>query len=141
MYTIGDFLIQLKNAYNARKKQIEYPHSAVVSSIGKILEKEGYISKLKVKSEKLPVRKSQGEKVGSERKILEIELKYENKEPAISDIKLISRPSIHYYVGKSEIKRRVPSHATGIISTSLGIMTTRDAQKKGVGGELICQIY
>ncbi len=131
MYTIGDFLIQLKNAYRARKKQIEYLHSNMILSVAKILEQEGYIKKLK----------TQNAKVKTGRGTIIITLLYKDKAPAISEIKLISRPSIHHYVSKSEIKRKVPSHATGIISTSFGIMTAKDAQKKGIGGELICQIY
>ncbi|KKQ96018.1 MAG: 30S ribosomal protein S8 [Candidatus Levybacteria bacterium RIFCSPHIGHO2_02_FULL_39_36] len=127
MYTIGDFLIQIKNAYGARKKQIEYRYSNAVASIGKILEKEGFISKLK-------------EKTTDKKKSLIIDLKYNGKVPAVSQIKIISKPSVHYFLGKSRIKRRFPSHALGIISTSRGIMTSKQAEKEGVGGELICQI-
>lgn len=133
MYRIGDFLIQIKNAYRAGKKQIDYPYSNVAESIGKILEKEGYVGKLKVKSEK--------SKVGSERKILEIELKYDDRMPALSDIKLVSKPSVHHYVAKNRLGRAVSAHGIAIVSTSQGLMTNRDALKKGVGGELICRIF
>ncbi len=133
MYTIGDFLIQLKNAYRAQKKQMEYPYSNAIFSIGKILEKEKYVSKLKVK-----INKS---KLGTEFKILEIELKYSGKMPAIADINLISKPSVHQYIGKNQIRKAVPRNSTGIISTNKGIMTSKEAQKAQIGGELICQIY
>ena len=141
MYRIGDFLIQIKNAYRAHRKEMEYPHSNVVAGIAQILEKEGYVSKLKVKSEKLPVRKSQGKKVGSERKIITIELKYEGRVPALTDVKLVSKPSVHHYLDKSGLKKGANRHGISILSTSQGIMTGREAHKKGVGGELICQIY
>ncbi len=145
MYTIGDFLIRIKNAYMANKKTMEFPYSKVVFSIAKILEKEGYIKKVSAKGGNQKSQPKAGsplaKKVGSERKTIEIELKYENKIPAVSDIKLVSRPSIHYYIGKSQVRNAVPRHATGIISTNQGVMTSKQAQKEGVGGELICQIY
>lgn len=133
MYRIGDFLIQIKNAYRAHRKVMEYPHSNVVAGIAQILEKEGYIGKLKVKSEKL--------KVGSERKIITIELKYEGRVPALTDVKLVSKPSVHYYLDKSGFIKGGSHHGISILSTSQGMMTKLAAQKKGVGGELICHIY
>lgn len=132
MYTIGDFLIQIKNAYMANKKTVEYPYAKAVFSIAKILEKEGCVGKVKIKDQK--------SKSGSQRKIIDLELKYENKVPAISEIKLISKPSVHHYIGKTKISKSLLRNSIGIISTSKGIMTGRQAQKEGVGGELICQI-
>ncbi|HVT01577.1 MAG TPA: 30S ribosomal protein S8 [Patescibacteria group bacterium] len=128
MYTVGDFLIRLQNAYMAGKKQVEYPESKMVASIGKVLEKEGYVKSSKLKAQ-------------SSKKVLEIELKYENKMPAISSIKLVSKPSIRHYINKDNVKRAVDKHGIGILSTSRGVMSTRQAQKDGVGGELICKIY
>src|SRR3989344_999642 len=128
MYTIGDFLIKLKNASRAYKKTVEYPYSNAVFSIAKILEKEGFINKVSAKDE------------GS-RRLLKIELKYNKNLPSISDIKLISKPSVHYYVRKNRMARAVQKNEVGIVSTNRGVMTTRDARKQGIGGELICQIY
>ena len=130
MYRIGDFLIQLKNAYSAGKKTVEYPYSNVAESIGKILEKEGYIEKITTKK---------AEK--GERKFLIIELKYDGRIPAISDVKLVSKPSVHEYIAKNKLGRSVSTHGVSIISTSQGMMTNRDAIKKGVGGELICRVF
>lgn len=131
MYTIGDFLIRVQNAYMAGLKQLEYPHSNVVMSLGKILEKEGYVKGVKnLKS-----------KVKNGRDSVVIDLLYKDKLPAISEIKLVSKPSIHHYINKSKLGRAVARHGVGIISTSRGIMTTRQAQKEKVGGELICKIY
>ena len=127
MYVIGDFLIQLKNATRAFKKTMEYPYSNAVFSIAKILEKEGFINKISKQNE-------------NNRKVLEIDIKYNKNIPAISEIKLISKPSVHYYLGKNKMAR-AERNSIGIVSTNKGIMTTRDAQKLGVGGELICQVY
>lgn len=125
---VTDFLIQLKNSSKAYKKAIEYPYSNAAFSIAEILEKEGFINKVSVSQEK-------------NKKFLKIELKYNKNLPSISNVKLISKPSVHYYVGKNRITRESDKNAIGIVSTNKGIMTTRDAQKQGVGGELICQIY
>ena len=140
MYRIGDFLIQIKNAYRAHKQKLEYPHSNVVEALGKILEKEGRIGKLKIKSEPFDKTQDKKLKVGSDRKILEIELKYEDRRPAINDIKLFSKPSVHRYVENNDLKKSLRSYGISIISTSSGMMTGREASKKGIGGELICQI-
>ena len=142
MYTIGDFLIQLKNSSKASKKAIEYPYSNAVFSIAKILEKEGFINKVSVSHEKPPPSPRQGGATARQgKKLLKIELKYNKNLPSISDIKLISKPSIHYYVSKNRMARSIQKNAVGIVSTNKGIMTIRDAQKQGIGGELICQIY
>lgn len=130
MYRIGDFLIQIKNAYRAGKKQVDYPHSKVAESIGKILVKENYIKKISVNEDK-----------ETKRKTLVIELKYDGRVPAMTDVKLVSKPSVHQFVRKNRLGRAVSSHGMAIVSTSSGIMTNRDAAKAGVGGELICQIY
>lgn len=122
---VTDFLIQLKNSSRAYKKALEYPYSNAVYSIAKILEKEGFVNKVSVSREK---------------RLLKIELKYNGNLPSISEIKLISKPSVHYYLGKNRMVRAIQKGALGIASTNKGIMTTRDAQKKGVGGQLICQI-
>ncbi|HVZ67145.1 MAG TPA: 30S ribosomal protein S8 [Patescibacteria group bacterium] len=124
MYTVGDFLIRIQNAYMAGKKQVEYPNSKMVVSIGKILEKEGYVKGSKAQAGKLV-----------------IELLYKNKLPAISSIKLVSKPSIRHYINKDSVKTAVERHGVGILSTSRGVMSTKQAQKEGVGGELICKIY
>ena len=137
MYTIGDFLIQVKNAYMAKKKELSYPSSKVVMSIGKILEKEGYVGKIKI-------QKSTPIKSGSKTKNMDelvIELKYENREPAVSDIKIISKPSVHHYINRIHLKKYAGNYGVAIFSTSKGMMTGKQAQKDGVGGELICQIY
>ncbi|OGH19140.1 MAG: 30S ribosomal protein S8 [Candidatus Levybacteria bacterium RIFCSPHIGHO2_01_FULL_40_15b] len=152
MYTIGDFLIQLKNSSKASKKAIEYPYSNAVFSIAKILEKEGFINKVSVSQEKNPpsprhggatarFAKASSRRARQGKKLLKIELKYNKNLPSISDIKLISKPSIHYYVSKNRMARSIQKNAVGIVSTNKGIMTIRDAQKQGIGGELICQIY
>jgi small subunit ribosomal protein S8 len=128
MYTIGDFLIQVKNAYRANKKELTYKRSNAVISLAKILEKEGFVSKV-----------TESEVEG--RKMINITLKYESRVPALQDIKLISKPSVHHYSRKINLKKALGRYGVGIISTNQGLMTSKEANKKGVGGELICQIF
>lgn len=127
MYRIGDFLIQLKNGYMARKKEVVYPYAKIVKSLGDILASEGYIKKAEVTE-------------ADGRKMVTIELLYKNKRPAMRDVKLVSKPSIHRYVTKNSIRRFAGSFGISVLSTSHGVMTGREALKQGVGGELLCEI-
>lgn len=127
MYTIGDFLIQLKNAYMAHKKEVVLPYAKIIVSIGDILAKEGYVKKTSV-----------SEVDG--RKMVTVELLYKNKRPAMKDVKLVSKPSMHKYVTKTNIKRIAGNFGISVLSTSHGVMTGKEALKQGVGGELLCEI-
>lgn len=118
---------QNRRTLRARKKSLSYSRSNSVVALAKILEKEGYVSKVK-----------ENEVEG--KKVVEIELKYDGRIAAVSEIKLISKPSVHRYSGKNGLKT-VARHGIGILSTNMGMMTTRDAMKQGVGGELICRIF
>lgn len=127
MYTIGDFLIQLKNGYMAHKKEVIFPYAKIVVSLGEILAKEGYIKKSEV-------IESDG------RKMINVELLYKNKRPALKDVKLVSKPSVHRYVTKTKIKRFAGNFGISVVSTSRGVMTGKEALQQGVGGELLCEI-
>lgn len=127
MYTIGNFLIGVKNSYMAGKKTAEFPFSKVALSLGKILEEEGYLKKIK-----------EAEKDG--KKYLVCELKYQGNKPSLSDIKLASKPSLHNYIRKNAVKQTISNYGLSIVSTSKGLMSGRNAFKEGLGGELICKI-
>lgn len=127
MYTIGDFLIQLKNAYMAHKKEVILPYAKIIVSISDILVKEGYVKKSEV-------TEVEG------RKMVHIELLYKNRRPAMRDVKLISKPSMHKYVTKTNIKRIAGHFGISVLSTSRGVMTGKEALAQGVGGELLCEI-
>lgn len=124
MYTIGDFLIRIKNAYMAHNKEIVFPYSRVCESIGKILVEEGYIKNIK-------------ETTQDEKKQLVVTLLYHGKDGALSDLKLVSRPSVHHYVSRGELKKKNKKFGTFVISTNKGIMTGEKAIKEGSGGELL----
>lgn len=127
---IADFLIRIKNGYLARKDLVEVRWSKMKESLAEILVKEGFLSKVKIKTNE------------SKFKFLELELKYQNKEPVLNDVKRISKPGVRLYAKA----KKVPRVKTGwggvtIISTSLGLMTHKEAQQKNLGGEIICQIW
>lgn len=124
-YPVGDFLIRIKNAYMAGKKEVVTPSSKNILAISKILEEEGYIKKTKEKKE--------------ERKIV-VELSYSGRIPALSDVKLVSKPSVHEYFGKRKLMRATRAHGISVVTTNKGIMTSKKAHMMGVGGELICHI-
>jgi len=127
MYTIGDFLIQIKNGYMAKRREITLPYSKTSLAIAKILTDEGYMKKADVTED-------------NGRKKIKVELLYKNRRPALRGVKLISKPSVHKYVSKNSIKRLGANFGITVVSTSRGIMTGKEALKEGVGGELLCEI-
>lgn len=127
-YTIGDFLIRLKNAYLAGKQEITLQNTKNVVALAKILKEEGYIKDVKEKEDKQTGKK------------LNISLLYKKNNPALSEVKIISKPSVHYYVTTNDLKKVGRNYGIGIVSTSKGFMTVKSAIKKNVGGELICRL-
>lgn len=126
-YSIGDFLIRIKNAYMARKKDVVLPYSKVNLALGKIMAEEGYIKEVSM-------REDEG------KKILVAKLLYKNRMPALYNVKIISKPSLHSYVKKSEIATSRRGSGVFVISTNKGIMTDKKAKKEGIGGKVLCQL-
>ena len=124
---IADFLTRVRNGYLAGKKQMEVPHSRIKEQLSQILVKEGYLGKLKIENLKF--------------KILKLTLKYKGKKPALTDIKRISKPSLRIYAKAKEIPRVKTGFGITIVSTPSGLMSDREARKKNLGGEVICQIW
>ena len=127
MDTIGDMLIRIKNAYAVGKETVEIPYSKFKLNLAKILEREGYIGEIM----------TQGRKA---RKVIKIQLKYKNKIPALKGTKRISKPGRRIYVKKDEIPRP-KFNGKIIISTSYGLMTDKEAKKRKLGGEVICEVW
>ena len=125
---ISDMLNRIKNAQGAGKPTLEIPFSNVKYEIAKILDREGFIEKAETKGRKI-------------NKVIEIELKYQDKVPAISGTKKISKPGQRIYLGYHGIKRVKGGYGTAIISTPKGLMTDKEARKNKLGGEVICEIW
>lgn len=129
MDPIADFLIRIKNGYLARKKEILVPYSKIKEKIGQILVKEGFLTKVEAEGE------------NPQEKKLRLKLKYKNKMPAITDLKRISKLGLRIYARSTKIPRVRFGFGMTIVSTPKGLMTDREAKKKKLGGEVICQVW
>ncbi len=132
---IADMFTRIRNASAVKKTEVCLPMSKLKLAIAKILEEEKWVNKVEVIEGGLKTRRSGFDQ-------LKIILKYnKNGKSQISSIKRISKPGVKYYVSKDNIPTVLNNLGMVIISTSSGIMTGRSARKKGLGGELIGEIY
>lgn len=126
---VADFLTRLRNANSAFHEEITLPYSKLKANIAEILKTEGYIQAVKVVD-------------GEVGKSLQVELKYgPNRERSISGIKRVSKPGLRVYAKSTEIPRVLGGLGIAILSTSSGLLTDRQAAKKGVGGEVIAYVW
>ncbi|MFA4858986.1 MAG: 30S ribosomal protein S8 [Candidatus Margulisiibacteriota bacterium] len=125
---IADLLIRIKNAQAAKHKTTQVPYSRLKESLVKILIKNNYLTDYKVDGKK-PAEKN-----------LNLTLKYVRKQPAVAQIKRISKPGVRHYVNQFNIKKLTIGRGLVIISTSQGMMTAKEARKQNLGGEIICKI-
>ena len=128
MDPITNMLNSIKNAQAVSLPKIEIGFSNLKYEIAKTIERKGFVEK---------VNKS-GKKVD---KTLEIILKYDNKVPAISGIKRVSKPGQRIYLSAQKIRSVRAGYGISIISTSKGLMTGSEARKQNLGGEIICEIW
>lgn len=125
---IGDLLTQIRNASLAGRQTVAVPYSNMKFAVAKILRQEGYVGEM--------------EKTGTDPKAnLLIHLKYSGDTPVITGIKRVSKPGLRWYVNRSEIPIVVGGMGVAIVSTPQGVMSGRDAKKKGIGGELLCTVW
>ncbi len=129
---ISDILIRIKNAQMTKHEQVSVPFSGAKFRIANILKEEGFISEVERKKKKTPK---------SELEYLLLTLKYSDGDGAINGIKIISRPSRRLYIKAKEIRLVRSGHGIAVISTPEGIMSSREARKKNLGGELMFEIY
>lgn len=122
---IADMLATIKNGYLAKKDKVMIPYSKIKEEIAKTLIKSEYLLGIKKEPEKK----------------LNCELKYNKGKPAIRKIIRISKPGRRIYVKSQQLPVVLGGLGTAIISTSEGIMTSQEAKKKKLGGEVICQVW
>lgn len=126
---IADMLTRIRNANISNKEQVDIPASRMKERIAKILKKEGFIKDYRIVTIK-------------SHNWMRIFLKYgANKEKVITGLKRISKPGLRVYVGKDEIPRILGGMGIVILSTSKGVLTGKQAQKIGVGGEVLCYVW
>jgi small subunit ribosomal protein S8 len=126
---IADMLTRLRNANSAYHDQVVMPHSKLKVNIAEILQREGYISSY---------RTDQGDR-GKE---LTVELKYgPNRERSIAGLRRISKPGLRVYAKSTNLPKVLGGLGVAIISTSTGLLTDKQANKKGVGGEVLAYVW
>lgn len=126
---IADFLTRIRNANMVMHEKVEIPASKTKKALAEILKQEGF-----VKDYEYIEDGKQG--------VIRIYLKYgSNKEKVITGLKRISKPGLRVYCKKDEIPRVLGGLGIAIISTSQGIVTDKEARKKGLGGEVICYVW
>ena len=133
---IADMLTRLRNANSAFHDSVAMPYSKLKSSVAEILQQEGYISSFEVKDN---VTETGEPEVG---KTLTITLKYgRNRERSIAGVRRISKPGLRVYAKATGLPRVLGGLGVAIISTSQGLLTDRQANKKGVGGEVLAYVW
>lgn len=125
---ISDLLARVRNASRAHHERTTMPLSRVRKEVAEILKQEGFVSDVEV------------DKAGHG--TITITLKYgKNRQSAIVGLRRRSRPGRRVYVGVGAIPKTQNGIGISILSTSSGIMTDRTAREKGVGGELLCEVW
>jgi small subunit ribosomal protein S8 len=127
---IADFLTRIRNAQMAKHKVVEIPASNLKKNMTKILFEKGYILNYKFED-----NSTQG--------IIKIALKYnsETKQPVIKKLQRVSTPGLRIYKNATELPRVLNGLGIAIISTSVGVLTDKEARSKNVGGEILCYVY
>lgn len=142
---IADMLTRIRNGAAVGKKEVVLPMSKIKYEIAKMLEKEKWIKRVEVVDPADSVlldKKEEKKERDTVFKSLKISIKYKKSgKPFISHIKRVSRPGLRLYVNKDEIPEVLNNFGIAIISTPRGLMTNKEARVKGVGGEVICEIY
>jgi small subunit ribosomal protein S8 len=126
---ITDYLNRIRNALSAEHGEVEIPASRLKKEMTRILKEQGYITDFAVEPTAV------GE-------VVKIELKYtEERRPVISGMQRISRPGRRRYANHTEIPRVQGGMGTAIVSTSRGVMTGHEANRDGVGGEVVAYVW
>jgi small subunit ribosomal protein S8 len=126
---IADMLTRIRNANQALHLKVEMPDSGMRREIARILKQEGYIEGFQVDK-------------GEVHDTLVVTLKYgANRERVISGLKRVSKPGRRIYARKDRPHKVLGGMGVAILSTSTGVVTGRQAQEKGVGGEVLCYVW
>jgi small subunit ribosomal protein S8 len=129
---IADMLTRLRNANSAFHDEVSMPHSKLKGHIAALLQQEGYIAGFVVGDA--------GE--GKPGKVLTLNLKYgPNRERSIAGVRRVSKPGLRIYAKSTGMPRVLGGLGTAIISTSSGLLTDKQAAKRGVGGEVLAYVW
>jgi len=139
---VADMLTRIRNANKAMHETAEMPNSRLKEQIARILKEEGYISDYRVLSSAEYNSRQEDKKKQRAYETLVVELKFgRNRERIITDLKRVSKPGRRVYARKDRLPRVLGGMGTAILSTSGGLVTSRTAEERGVGGEVLCFIW
>ncbi len=126
---IADLLTRIRNANGANHDSLEISASKIKLEVVKILQREGFIKGFDV------IKQTPQDKI-------KITLKYGAKrEKVLTNLKRISKPGLRVYCGKDQIPRVLRGLGIAILTTPHGVMTDREARKRGIGGEVLCYVW
>ncbi len=125
--SVNDLIIRIKNGYMARKVTILSPHSGFREEVLKKLVELKFIKGFKINKDQF--------------KEITIELLYEKGQPAMTDVKIFSKPGGRHYVSYRDLKPVLSGYGFSLISSSFGIITDKEAKTKKLGGELLFNIW
>jgi len=128
---VADMLTRIRNANKALHDRVELPSSKLKEEIARILTEEGYVRDYHVETRE-----------GVPYKVLVVELKYgRSRERVLTGVKRVSKPGRRIYASKDRLPRVLGGMGTAILSTSRGVITSRTAEREGIGGEVICFVW
>uniref|UniRef100_UPI0040572AC8 30S ribosomal protein S8 n=1 Tax=Candidatus Electronema sp. TaxID=2698783 RepID=UPI0040572AC8 len=126
---LADFLTRIRNAVRANFDTVEIPQSKLKVSVAEVLKKEGYITDYQLAEQGV-----QG--------VIKIELKYgPSREQVITGIRRVSKPGLRQYKKSGGIPKVMSGLGVGILTTSKGVISDREARRLNVGGELLCEVW
>jgi small subunit ribosomal protein S8 len=126
---IADMLTRIRNAVSVGHERVAMPSSKIKVNIAQILVNEGYVDRYEVVD-------------NGHRSELELVLRYaERRRPVIEGLKRVSRPGHRVYRGATELPRVQGGLGVAVVSTSQGLMADRDARRRRLGGEIVCEVW
>ena len=125
---IADMLTRIRNANQMRSKNVEVPASKIKEEIAKILKDEGFIKNFRIVKNDV-------------QNIINIELKYVEKERVITGLKRISKPGLRVYAKAEQLPKVLNGLGIAIVSTPEGVLTNKQAKQKNLGGEVLAYIW
>ncbi|QSB15529.1 30S ribosomal protein S8 [Natronosporangium hydrolyticum] len=129
---IADMLTRLRNGNQAYHDQVIMPYSKLKANIAEVLKSEGYVASWQV----------QEPQDGQVSRQLVLELKYgQHRERSLAGLRRVSKPGLRVYAKSGELPRVLGGLGVAIISTSQGLLTDRQARKRGVGGEVLAYVW
>ncbi len=122
---VADMLTRIRNALMAGHDRVEFPASKIKAGICKVLKEEGYIRSFKIIVKEAP----------------NVSIKVLFKDNSLVGIKRVSKPGLRQYRGYREYPRVISGLGTSVVSTSQGILSSREAKRRKLGGEVLCNVW